>query len=417
MKTRFYLLILLLIFAVACSKNNQSLAPQGPVDEIALKAVTVNDPFWNPRIENNYRVSVMEMLTKYEEAAEAPDPKLVEAAGYILQTHDDPELQARIDKGIPMLIDHVLPNGKPRAWKRLLNGEMYSAGHFMEAAVAYFTATGDRKMLDVAIILADDIDANFGPGKRLDVSQHEEIKLGLLKLYHATGDEKYMKLAASFIDQRGHSHDGRELYGEYAQDHMPVAEQAEAVGHTVRATYLYTPLAELAAITKNPEYIAASDRLWENAVYQKTYLTGNIGTYRDHEDFGEGFELPNLSCWNETCASIGNVFWNHQMFSLHRDAKYIDMLERVLYNGFLSGVSLDGSKYFYQNPLRTFGNFERHSWFGPNCCPPNVARLIASLGKYIYATGGNNVYVNLFIGSTLTTEIDDSQVLITQETG
>jgi DUF1680 family protein len=416
MRNKFYFLALLLILPSACSKNNQPQTPQGPVDEIALKAVTINDPFWNPRIENNYRVSVMEMLTKYEEAGEAPDPKLVEAAGYILQTNSDPELQARIDKGIPMLIDHVLPNGKPRAWKRLLNGEMYSAGHFMEAAVAYFTATGDRKMLDVAIILADDIDANFGPGKRLDVSQHEEIKLGLLKLYHSTGDEKYMKLAASFIDQRGHSHNGRELYGEYAQDHMPVAEQAEAVGHTVRATYLYTPLAELAAITKNPDYVAASDRLWESAVYQKTYLTGNIGTYRDHEDFGEGYELPNLSCWNETCASIGSVFWNNQMFSLHRDAKYIDMLEKVLYNGFLSGVSLDGSEYFYQNPLRTYGNFERHEWFGPNCCPPNVARLIASLGKYIYATGGDNVYVNLFIGSTLTTEIDDSPVLISQET-
>ena len=417
MKNMFYFFVLPLILFVSCSKNNESTVLEGPVDEIALKAVTINDLFWNPRIENNYKVSVMNMLTKYEEEGEAPDPKLVEAAGYILQKNFDPELKARIDKGIDQLIEHVLPGGKPREWKKLLNGEMYTAGHFMEAAVAYFAATGDKKMLNAAIKLADDIDDHFGPDKRLDISQHEEVKIGLMKLYQCTGNKKYMKLARFFIDERGYSHNGRTLYGEYAQDHMPVADQNEVVGHTVRATYLYAPLAEIAAITSDPEYMAVSDRLWENAVSEKTFLTGNIGTYRDHEDFGEGYELPNVSCWNETCASIGNVFWNQQMFSLHRDAKYIDMLEKVLYNGFLTGVSLDGSKYFYQNPLRSFGNFERHSWFGPNCCPPNVARLIASLGKYIYATNGKKIYINLFVGSTLRTEIDDIPVFITQETG
>ncbi|TFH35237.1 MAG: glycoside hydrolase family 127 protein, partial [Bacteroidia bacterium] len=321
-----------------------------------------------------------------------------------------------IDRGIDILIEEMMPGGEPREWKKLLNGEMYRAGHFMEAAVVYYTATGNRKIIDAAIKMADDIDAHFGQGKRLDISQHEEIKIGLLKLYAFTSDEKYMKLAKFFMDERGHSHNGRDLYGEYAQDHMPVIEQDEVLGHTVRATYLYTPLAELAAITNDPSYIEASDRLWENAVTRKTYLTGHIGTYRDHEDFGEEYELPNVSCWNETCASIGSVFWNYQLFSLHRDAKYIDMMERILYNGVLSGVSLDGSQYFYQNPLRSLGDFERQPWYGPNCCPPNVARLLASIGKYIYATSNNIIYINLFAGSSLTTDFNDSQVVITQET-
>lgn len=416
MKSRFYLLVIPILFLSACAGDNSSQKPSGPIDEIALKNVTISDQFWSPRIEINYHESIMKMIDDYEEMERAPDPKLVEAVGYILQTNNDAALQARMDVDIEKLIARVLPDGKPRAWKNLLNGEMYSAGHFMEAAVAYHEATGNQKVLDAAILLADDIDANFGPGKRLDVSQHEELKIGLLKLYHLTGEEKYLNLSRFFLDARGHSHNGRELYGEYAQDHMPVIDQPEAVGHTVRATYLYTPLAEIAALTGEGSYETASNRLWEDAVYRKTYLTGSIGTYRDHEDFGAAYELPTMTCWNETCASIGSVFWNYQMFSLHRDAMYIDMLEKVLYNGFLSGVSLDGTEYFYQNPLKTLGDFERHPWFGPNCCPPNIVRLIASLGKYIYATSDDDLYVNLFIGSTLQTEIDDIPVVIIQET-
>lgn len=389
---------------------------RGPVNEMALKNVTISDEFWSPRIEINHHESIRTMIDRFENIEGAPDPKLVEAVGYILQTNQDNALQARMDVDIQKLIDTVLPDGKPRAWKNLLNGEMYSAGHFMEAAAAYHQATGNQKVLDAAILLADDIDAHFGPGKRLDVSQHEELKIGLLKLYHLTGVERYLKLARFFLDERGHSRNGRELYGEYAQDHLPVIDQSEAVGHSVRATYLYAPLAEIAALTGDVSYEAASDRLWKDAAYKKTYLTGGIGTYRDHEDFGGAYELPTVSCYNETCASIGSVFWNYQMFSLHRDAKYIDMLERVLYNGFLSGVSLDGVEYFYQNPLKALGKFGRHPWFGPNCCPPNIVRLIASLGRYIYATSADDLYVNLFIGSTLQTEINSTHVEVVQET-
>jgi DUF1680 family protein len=417
MKTRPYLLLFLFLLLTACAGDKSGNATLAPMEEISLNAVTINDSFWSPRILNNRRVSVPDMIEGYTERGETVNPKLVEAAGYLLQTNDDPALEARMDEEIEKLMTRLLPGGEPRPWKNLLNGEMYSAGHFMEAAVAYHKATGNDRVLEAAVKLADDIDANFGPGKRLDISQHEEIKIGLLKLYHYTGNVKYMELARFFLDERGHSSNGRELYGEYAQDHKPVTDQSEVVGHTVRATYLYTPLAELAHLTGDASYINSVDNLWEDAVHRKTYITGSIGSYRDHEDFGEAYELPNASCWNETCASIGSIFWNRQMFHLHRDAGYIDMMEKVLYNGFLSGVSLDGSHYFYQNPLKSFGGFERQLWFGPNCCPPNVARLIASLGKYIYEKSGEDIWVNLFIGSTLQTSVGDMGVTIEQETG
>lgn len=409
MKLNLFYLCGILLLALSCNPEPQWQA-------IPLSSVAINDEFWGPRLENNAKVSFRQMLQTYEEMGRTPSPKLIEAGAYILENNPDPELERYMDGVIDEMIERYLPGGKPREWKHLLNGELYSAGHFMEAAIAYYQATGKEPMLNAAIRMADDIHAHFGPGKRLEVSQHEEVKIGLLRMYRFTGEEKYLELAKFFLDERGHSHGGRKLYGEYAQDHIPVIEQTEAVGHTVRATYLYSPLAELAAITGDPDYIAASDRIWEDAVYRKTYLAGHVGTYRDHEDFGEAYELPNLSCWNETCAAIGNVFWNHKLFMLHRDARYIDVLERILYNAVLSGVSLDGQEYFYQNPLRSFGGFERHPWFGPNCCPPNLARLLASLGKYMYAWEGEDVYINLFIGSRVDLEPGDRPVQIIQET-
>ncbi len=412
---KWYFPVLTTLFLAGCTGGGQHSSVK-PVEDILPASVTINDSFWSPRIENNYKVSVPDMLDVYARSGQAPNGKLIEAVGYILQVNDDPVLQAKADSAIEKMIPVVLPDGTPRKWQRLLDGEMYSAGHFMEAAVEYYRATGSRRMLDVAITLADDIDNQFGQGKRIDVSQHEEIKIGLLKLYGLTGDEKYMKLAKFFLDERGYPHEGHPLYGEYAQDHKPVVEQEEVVGHTVRATYLYTPLAELAVITGDPSYIRASDNLWSDATGKKTFITGSIGSYRDHEDYGEPYDLPNASCWNETCASIGSIFWNQQMFSLHRDARYIDMMEKILYNGFLSGVSLDGSKYFYQNPLKSFGNFERQPWFGPNCCPPNVVRMMASLGKYIYAKSDNDFYVNLFAGSEYSTSVDGTKLLLKQET-
>ncbi|NLE34464.1 MAG: hypothetical protein GX622_05130 [Bacteroidales bacterium] len=417
MKRRLFIALTITALLAACTGKRPGDEIYSPVNQPDITSVAITDQFWNQRIDNNHRVSVIKMFETWEAEGHFPDPKVIEAAGYILLTEDDTLLRQLADRGIERLLAYVLPDGHPRKWKDLLNGEMYFGGHTMEAAIPYFQATGDRKILDAAIILADDICENFGPDKRRDISQHEEVKIGLLKLYHFTGDQKYLDMARFFLDERGHSNNGRELYGEYAQDHLPVIDQPEVVGHAVRGTYLYTPLAELAALTHNTDYIEASDRLWEDATYTKTFLTGHVGTYRDHEDFGEAYELPNLSCWNETCASIGSFFWNFNMFSLHRDAKYADMMERLLYNGILPGVSLDGSKFFYQNPLRSFGGVERHEWFGPNCCPPNVARLFASLGKYIYATSGSDFYVNLYISSKLDTKINGNMITVTQESG
>ncbi len=405
--------ILLLIAGVLALSFLKSCAP---VEEHTPPSVEITDQFWNRCLETNRLVSIPKMLDDYVGRGQVPNSKLVEAVGYVLANHPDPELEAFIEGLNDRLIESVLPGGKPENWERLLNGELYRAGHFMEAAIAMFEATGNRELLDAAIILADDIDANFGPGKRLEVSQHEEVKIGLLRLYHTTGDEKYLDLARFFLDERGHSRDGRRLYGEYAQDHKPVIEQTEAVGHTVRATYLYTPLAELADITGNTDYKKAAGRIWEDIVYRKMYINGHVGPYRDHESFGDAYELPNVNCWNETCAAIGNVYFHQRLFNLHRDAKYIDVMERILYNAVLTSVSLDGEKYFYQNPLRTFGETARHHWFGPNCCPPNIVRILASLGDYVYARDGRDIYVNLFVGSRAEIENRGQLIEISQQT-
>jgi len=412
---------IIILIALACLI--QSCYEKGSIDEInildevSLSDVNISDDFWNPRIENNYKVSFLNMPDRYEENMGRPNPKLLEAGAYILHKNPDPELKNRIDANFDKLIDFYIPEGKVREWNRMLNGDLYGAGHFIEASIAYYKATGSEKVLNAAKQVADDIHDKFGQDKRQEISQHEEVKIALLRLYELTGNNNYMDVARFFLDERGHSHNSRDLYGKYAQDHKPVIDQDEAVGHTVRAMYLYTPLTHMAGLTGAREYIEAADRIWEDAVYRKTYLVGHVGTYRDHESFGEAHELPNLNCWNETCAAIGNVFWNYRMFELHRDARYIDMMEKILYNAVLSGVSLDGQEYFYQNPLKSLGDFERHPWFGPNCCPPNLARLIASLGKYIYARSNTDFYVNLFIGSDIKANLNGEEVHISQETG
>jgi DUF1680 family protein len=388
----------------------------GTIKAVPFTKVEITDAFWSPRLELNRTVSIPEMLEQYEQRGSSPSPKLVEAGAYLLAKNPDPALKKTLDAGISRLIDQLKSGDPQQKWKQLRNGELYVAGHFFEAAVAYYQATGDKQVLETACELADHIDSVFGPDKRHDVSGHEEVKIGLLKLYHQTGNDKYFQLAKFFLDERGYPHDGRELYGSYAQDHQPVVQQKEAVGHCVRATYLYTPLAEIAALTQAAPYARASRRIWEDVVTRKMYLMGNFGSHRDDEDFGEAYELPNLSGWNETCSAIGNVFWNHEMFLLEPDAKYIDVLERSLYNGFLVGVSLDGRQYFYQNVMQTFGDFERHPWFGPNCCPPNIVRLMASLGNYFYASAEGQIYINLFASSQAKVHAGDTVFVITQQT-
>jgi DUF1680 family protein len=295
-----------------------------------------------------------------------------------------------------------------------------------EAAIAYYQATGKRAFLDVALKNADMLVLTFGPDKRHDVPGHQEIEIGLAKLFRITGEKKYLELAKFFLDERGRPHDGG-LYPEnspfaiyngreYMQDHVPVLEQEEAVGHAVRATYMYAGMADVAALTGNEDYIKAIDGLWENVVSKKIYLTGGVGARHTSEAFGDNYELPNRSAYTETCAAVGNAFWNHRMFLLHGEARYIDVLERVLYNGLISGVSLEGDRFFYQNPLESGGGYERSPWFEVACCPGNIVRFVPSFPGYIYAKEDDCLYVNLFVQSQADLNIKGHPVQIRQET-
>jgi hypothetical protein len=303
-----------------------------------------------------------------------------------------------------------------------------------EAAVAHFRATGKRNFLDIAIKNADLLVRTFGPGKLKATSGHQEVEIGLVKLYRITGNKDYLKLAKYFLDQRGQDLELKiypeghrfSIYNEptQIQAHKPVLEQEEAVGHAVRAMYMYAGMADVAALTGSEQYIQAIDRLWENVIHKKMAVTGGLGAHHDRERFGENYELPNLTSYNETCAAIGSVFWNHRLFLLHRDAKFIDILERTLYNAVIVGVSLEGDTFFYPNPLASDGKYRfnkgaacRQPWFGTACCPGNIARFIPSMPGYIYASDKDAIYVNLFATSEADIDLQDNTIHIEQKTG
>jgi len=408
---RFLPAAVLLALSCGCSMR----ANDEPVVPVSYAQVDITDEFWAPKIEVNRTVSIQHLFRKYEELGGGDTLRAIEAAAYMLGKRRDPDLERYVDG----LIDAVVARTDPRLGRP--ESAVRTSGYLLEAGVAYFRATGKRKLLDEAIKAADAIDTSYGTGKRTYISGHEGLKIGLLSLYRETGDARYLRLAQFFLDERGKDDYPRQgeyaIDRTYAQDHEPVIQQREAVGHAVRATYLYIPLAEMAAITGSPEYARAADAIWEDAAYRKTYVTGGIGSIRFHEQFGAAYELPNLSAWNETCASYGSVVWNQRMFLLHRDARYIDQLERVLYNAFLDGVSARGDRFFYQNPLTSYGNYERFDWINTPCCPPNVVRLIASLGGYIYAqTKDRDLYVNLFVGSRASVAVGGTTVAVQQQT-
>lgn len=417
---------------------------------VAFTDVVVADEFWSPRMKTNRKVTVPYDFKKCEETGRIDNfakagglmegkfegiyfndsdlYKVIEGAAYSLKSHSDPELEKYVDGVIEKIAAaqwedgylytfYSLPERQPeKRWTDVRHKhELYCAGHFFEGAVAYYQATGKRKILDVAIRLADYIDSVFGPGKRHDVSGHEEIEIGLVKLYRVTGDEKYLKLAKFFLDERGQS-ERREIYGEYCQDHKPVVEQDAAVGHAVRAGYLYSGMADVAALTGDTGYVEALELIWWDVVSKKLYITGGVGARRGGESFGKDYELPNKTAYCETCAAIANAMWNHRMFLLGGDAKYIDVLERVIYNGFLSGISLSGDEFFYPNPLASDGKYQRSTWFGCACCPTNIVRFMPSLPGYAYAQQGDVLYVNLFVGGSATIEMADNTVRLKQET-
>ena len=440
-----------------------------PVKPVPFTAVHLHDEFWAPRIETNRAVTIPFAFRKDEEtgrvdnfirAAKAlrgepfenhrypPYPfddtdvyKVIEGASYTLSVHLDPRLESYIASLIEKIAAAQEPDGylytartidpaHPHPWsgkeRWILEGvdshELYDLGHLYEAAVAHYQATNNRALLDIALRTADLLDQTFGPAKRSIWPGHQIVEMGLVKLYRVTGDVRYLNLARFMLDARGPQSKEEGAGNPYVEAHQRVVDQTEAVtgGHAVRAMYMYSGMADVAALTGDGAYVRALDQIWENVAGKKLHITGGVGARAAGEAFGENYELPNMSAYNETCAAVGNDYWNHRMFLLHADAKYIDVMERTLYNGLISGVSLDGMAFFYENPLEATGlaaKDQRSPWFGVACCPGNITRFMASVPGYIYAQRGDTVWVTLYAASDAEIKLDDGhRVKMTQET-
>lgn len=361
--------------------------------------------------------------------------KVIEGAARVLRMKPDPKLDAFLDSLIARIASAQQPDGylytvmtAPKDPARPVKGiaperwvyeqeshELYCAGHLYEAAAMHFEATGKRNLLDVALKNAALIAREFGPGKRQTPSGHQEIELGLVRLHQVTGRPEHLELATFFLEARGRAPDGRKLWGEYYQDHVPVREQEEAVGHAVRAAYQYMAMADVAVLTGNTEYVRVLDQLWQNVAQKKLYLTGGVGG-GNVEGFSAEYALPNIDSYNETCSSIANALWNHRMFLLHGHGRYIDVLERSLYNSFLSGVGFSGDLFFYPNKLATGEGVNRSPWFSCACCPTNVVRFVPQIAGFMYATRAGEVLVNLYAAGTAQIDLGTARVRLTQET-
>lgn len=356
--------------------------------------------------------------------------KALEGMAYSLINNPDPELEKKADEWIDKFAAAQQPDGYintfytltglDKRWTNMDKHEMYCAGHMIEAGVAYYQATGKRKLLDVCIRMTDHMMSQFGPGKRHWVPGHEEIELALVKLYQTTQEQKYLDFAYWLLEERGHGHGTMGDEGKwdpvYYQDIVPVRQLTDISGHAVRCMYLYCGMADVAALKNDTGYIAAMDRLWDDVVHRNMYITGGIGSSRDNEGFTEDYDLPNLDAYCETCASVGMVLWNQRMNQLTGDSKYIDVLERSLYNGALAGISLGGDRFFYVNPLESKGDHHRQEWYGCACCPSQLSRFLPSIGNYIYASSDDALWVNLYIGNTGQIRIGETDILLTQET-
>ena len=445
----------------AAAAKKQQPAHGYPINPVPFTAVKVTPgTFWGQRLEASRKVTIPLAFSKCEEtgrytnfsnaAQHLKDPskvfkvgglsfddtdpyKTIEGASYILQTYPDKRLVAYIDSVLDVIASAQEPDGylytartqnpqHPHEWagdKRWskeedLSHELYNLGHMVEAAIAHYQATGSRKFLNIAIRYADCVCREVGPnpGQACVVPGHQIAEMALAKLYLVTGDKKYLDEAKFFLDYRGKT----TITHDYSQAHKPVIEQDEAVGHAVRAAYMYAGMADVAALTGDKDYIKAIDAIWDNIVQKKLYITGGIGATSNGEAFGKNYELPNMSAYCETCAAIGNVYVNYRLFLLHGDSKYYDVLERTLYNGLISGVSLQGDGFFYPNPLESMGQHQRQAWFGCACCPSNICRFIPSLPGYIYAVKNRNVYVNLFLSNKGELTVGGKKVALSQST-
>lgn len=444
--------VVISLFLAATSVCASAQTKDYPIQPVAFTKVHVQDNFWQPKMEVNASVTIPYVIAQCkangrmdnflragkkiagDKMSEFPFDdtdvyKAIEGASYSIQNKANPKLAAYIDTLITIIGGAQEPDGylftfrtvnakKPHEWiganrwekEEILSHELYNAGHLYEAAVAHYQATGKRSLLNIAIKNADLLVKTFGPGKIEAYPGHQIVEIGLSKMYRVTSNKKYLDLAKFFLDVRGPNGDS------YNQAHKHVVDQHEAVGHAVRAAYMYTGMADIAALTGDTKYLSAIDDIWEDVVNKKLYITGGIGATGAGEAFGEAYQLPNMSAYAETCAAIGNVYWNERMFLLHGDSKYIDILERTLYNGLLSGVSLSGDRFFYPNPLASMFQHQRSAWISCACCISNMARFLPSLPGYVYAQNQNDLYVNLYMGNTSKVALAVTNVEVVQAT-
>ena len=440
-----------------------------PITALPFTKVKLEDKFWLPRIRTNHEVTIPASFERCENTGRIKNfemaatksgafctifpfddtdiYKTIEGASFSMSLYPDPKLDTYIDGLIAKVAAAQEPDGylytartidpsNPHKWsgnerwvkERELSHELYNSGHLFEAAAAHYQATGKKNLLDIALKNADLVCKTFGHDKLHVAPGHEVVEMGLVKLYRITGKKEYLETAKYFVEERGHfaGYDSTSSdpwkSGSYWQDHIPVVDQDEAVGHAVRAAYLYAAVADVAALSGDPAFLNAVDKIWDNVVAKKFYVQGGIGAVGDGERFGENYELPNATAYNETCAAIANVYWNQRMFQLHGDAKYVDVLERSLYNGLISGVGMDGKSFFYTNAMEIKNNFNhkhiersRAGWFPCSCCPTNITRLIPSVPGYMYAMKDDQVYVNLFANSNATLNVAKKDVQIVQE--
>ena len=434
------------------SKEDIKEQPLKMIEQIDFSHVKINDNFWSPRLSKHVSATLPVCIDQienqtgrirnFENAAKGEGEhsgiffddsdvyKALEGMAYSLINNPDPELEKKADEWIDKFAAAQQPDGYintfyiltglDKRWTNMDKHEMYCAGHMIEAGVAYYQATGKRKLLDVCIRMTDHMMSQFGPGKRHWVPGHEEIELALVKLYQTTQEQKYLDFAYWLLEERGHGHGTMGDEGKwdpvYYQDIVPVRRLTDISGHAVRCMYLYCGMADVAALKNDTGYIAAIDRLWDDVVHRNMYITGGIGSSRDNEGFTEDYDLPNLDAYCETCASVGMVLWNQRMNQLTGDSKYIDILERSLYNGALADISLGGDRFFYVNPLESKGDHHRQEWYGCACCPSQLSRFLPSIGNYIYASSDDALWVNLYIGNTGQIRIGETDILLTQET-
>ena len=454
---QYVLLIVSPLIIVTSGCSDDSLSGDYPISPVPFTSVRLTDDFWSKRIKRNAEVTIPIAFSYCEttgrvrnfEIAGGLDTgrfqtifpfddsdvfKIIEGASYSLQTFPDKKLEAYLDTliykiGLAQEEDGYLYTNRtiaemhggeglhewasPERWELAydLSHELYNLGHLYEAAVAHYQATGKRSLLDIAIKSADLVDRDFGSDRLQVYPGHQVIEMGLVKLYRTTGDTKYLDLARFFLDIRG---PGGEQYN---QAHEKVVDQTEAVGHAVRATYMYSGMADIAAIEKNTAYLNAITRIWEDIVHRKMYVTGGIGATGGNEGFAGPWVLPNMTAYCETCASIGDIFTNHRLFLLHGDGKYMDILEKTLYNAMLSGVSLSADRFFYPNPLESAGQHQRSPWFGCACCPSNIARFIPAIPGYIYGVKEKDLYVSLFVSNDADIVVNSNKINISQKTG